>query len=78
MAALRREGFLSYTPYVAGQTIYGNGSFAPTAGPVDPSGYLARDVQRQARNRVKRNTLLEYAKKKQAGEYSSAGFLRKA
>lgn len=72
--AIRRDGMISFNPYVSGDVIYGNGTTAPTSGPVDKTGYRERD-QRQ---RVRRNALLAYQQAGQAGQYGSANFQRKA
>lgn len=37
-------GFMSTNPLAVGSTVYGNGTQAPTRGPVDPSGYAERDL----------------------------------
>lgn len=33
--------------YARGDTIYGNGSHAPTSGTVDPTGYVTREMNKQ-------------------------------
>lgn len=36
-----------FSPYAAGRKVYGNGSYAPTRGQVDPRGYIARGLRQQ-------------------------------
>lgn len=38
------SGILSTNPLAVGATVYGNGTLAPTRGPVDISGYRERDL----------------------------------
>lgn len=56
----------------AGSKLYGAGRSMPTVGPVDPSGYAARD----RRTEVKRNAMLRKMKMLQAGNSGSADALR--
>lgn len=75
--AIRRDGFISFNPYLTGKVVYGNGSTAPTSGPVSlegMQGYAARD----AKVKVRRNALLAYQKAQQAGHYGGADYQRKA
>lgn len=52
-----------FNPYAAGQKIYGTGSYAPTVGTVDPSGYVDRGISQSrsglaaaALNKLQQNT----------------------
>lgn len=40
-------GVASTNPLAVGRTVYGNGTLAPTRGPVDISGYRERDLTLQ-------------------------------
>lgn len=75
--AIRRDGLISFNPYLAGKVVYGNGTTAPTTGPVSlegQEGYADRD----RRLRVRRNALAAYQRQQQAGQYAGADFMRKA
>lgn len=50
MAGMERDpllGVLSTNPFAIGATVYGNGTQAPTSGPVDISGYRERDLKKR-------------------------------
>lgn len=75
--AVRRNGFISFNPYLAGKVVYGNGTHHPTDGPVGAKGkkgYRERDQK----VKVRRNALLAFQKAKQSGQYAGANYLRKA
>jgi hypothetical protein len=74
--AIRRDGFISFNPYLAGKVVYSNGTHAPTSGPVSLAGQQGY-ADRDRRNRVRRNALLAYQKQQQAGQYAGADYLRK-
>jgi hypothetical protein len=61
-----------FTPYAAGNKIYGGGRSMPTIGPVDKSGYRERDAKAKAR----RNALLRRMKAGQQGRFMSSDWLR--
>jgi hypothetical protein len=65
-------GTLSFNPYSAGNKRYSNGS-APTQGPVDPEGY----IDREARNRQKRNVMLQWLKDNTMGAHGTANAMRR-
>ncbi len=71
--AVRVNGLIQWNPYAAGPKLYGNGTHAPTYGPVDKSGY----AEREQRNRVKRNAMLDYVQAKVTGDFMDPGFLRR-
>lgn len=75
--AVRRDGLVTFNPYLAGKTVYGNGTHHPTSGPVSASGQVGY-AKRDQRMKVKRNALLAYQKAQQAGKYAGANYLRKA
>ena len=56
-----------FNSLAAGKKVYGMGRSMPTVGPVDPSGYAARD--RQAK--VKRNAMLQKMQELQRGNPGS-------
>lgn len=64
-------GTYSFNPYAAGNKQYANGS-APTSGPVDPSGYIDREV----RNRQKRQMMVQWLKDNRTGAYGTANAMR--
>lgn len=41
----------SENPYLAGNPVYGGGSSMPTAGTVDPMGYIGRGINQQSQKR---------------------------
>ena len=61
-----------YNPYGAGQKVYGSGRYNPTMGPVDKTGYAARDRKRK----VKLNALRAKTKANQKGAFASSNVLR--
>lgn len=61
-----------YNPYGAGQKVYGSGRYNPTMGPVDKTGYAARDRKRK----VKLNALRAKTKASQNGAFASSSVLR--
>jgi len=61
-----------YNPYAAGQKVYGSGRYNPTMGPVDKTGYAARDRKRK----VKLNALRAKTKASQKGAFASSSVLR--
>jgi hypothetical protein len=65
-------GTFEFNPYAAGSKTYGQGMSSPTSGPVDKTGYRARDLKMKAR----RNAILGKMKAGNAGAYASADFLR--
>lgn len=75
--AIRRDGFISFNPYLAGKVVYSNGTHAPTSGPVSLQG-LEGYADRDRRIRVRRNALAAYQKAQQAGQYAGANYQRKA
>lgn len=77
--AIRREGFLSFNPYTpgVGHVIYGNGTTAPTSGPVSADGQQGY-ADRDRRLRVRRNALLAFQRAAQRGQYAGADYSRKA
>lgn len=75
--AIRRDSFISFNPYLTGKVVYGNGTTAPTSGPVSLEG-LDGYADRDRRVRVRRNALAAYQKQQQAGQYAGAAALRKA
>lgn len=42
---------MTFNRFAAGKKVYGQGSFAPTRGTVDPSGYIKRELRRRSLNR---------------------------
>lgn len=61
----------AYTPYAAGQKMYGAGQYNPTSGPVDKAGYRQRDLEMSA----KKEAMLRRLKASQSGNYNSASYL---
>ncbi len=39
---------MAFNRFAAGKKVYGQGSYAPTRGPVDPKGYIKRELKRRA------------------------------
>lgn len=64
-------GTLSFNPYSAGRKIYGQVSGSPTSGPVDKTGYAARDQKLRA----KRNAILARMKAMNVGAYAKSNSL---
>lgn len=62
----------AWTPYAAGEKLYGGGRSNPTMGPVQKEGYDQRDML----NRTKRQAVLNQMKKAQSGELLSPEVLR--
>ena len=54
-----------WSPYTAGNKVYGGGRPMPTIGPVDKTGYRQRDRMAKAR----RNALLRRMRAAQSGNY---------
>ncbi len=65
-------GTFEFSPYAAGSKTYGQAMKSPTSGPVDKTGYKARDLKMKAR----RNAILGKMKAGNAGAYASPDFLR--
>lgn len=65
-------GTFAFSPYAAGAKIYGQVGSSPTMGPVDKTGYAARDNKLAAR----KNALLQMMKSRNAGAYGSPDSLR--
>jgi hypothetical protein len=64
----------AYTPYAAGRKMYSTAGGAPngaTQTPQAAAGYNARDMKARA----KRNAMLRYMQKGQAGNYASSDYL---
>jgi hypothetical protein len=61
-----------FNPYAAGQKLYGTGKHNPTEGPVDKTGYAARDRRRK----VKLNALRAKIKAGTKGAFASSDYLR--
>jgi len=57
-----------FSPYTAGNKVYGGGRPMPTIGPVDKMGYRQRDRMAKAR----RNALLRRMRAQQAGNPMAA------
>lgn len=73
--AIRNAGLgtFQFNPYAAGAKKYGRlGGDAATTGPVDKSGYLARD----SRKRAQRNALQAAMRQNIGGARASANSLR--
>jgi hypothetical protein len=65
-------GTFEFSPYAAGRKIYGAVGSSPTMGPVDKTGYAARDKKLAAR----RNAVLQKMQGMNKGAYSSPDVLR--
>jgi hypothetical protein len=65
-------GTFEFTPYAAGRKIYNAVGSSPTMGPVDKTGYAARDRRLAAR----RNAVLQKMQGTNKGAYSSPDVLR--
>jgi hypothetical protein len=62
----------SFTPYAAGNKVYGGGRSAPNVGPSDKKGYRERDNKA----RLRRNAMLKRLQAMQSGKFGSANALR--
>jgi hypothetical protein len=68
------SGQPGFNSYAAGVKRYGpNASSAATSGPVDPSGY----IDREARNRLKKQVYLKWIQDNTKGAYGSANAMRR-
>ncbi len=65
-------GAPSFNEYAAGAKVYGGGRYNPTMGPVDKTGYRARDRKLA----VRRNALQAKLKAGRNKAYASPDFLR--
>lgn len=65
-------GTFAFSPYAAGKKIYGQVSSSPTMGPVDKTGYAARDAKKAAR----KNAVMQMIKNRNAGAYGAPDSLR--
>ncbi len=65
-------GTYSFTPYSAGKKIYSQVSGTPNIGPVDKTGYAARDLKAKAR----RNAVLAKMKAVNVGAFAAPNVLR--
>lgn len=65
-------GNYEFNPYAAGAKIYNQVGSSPTRGPVDKSGYAARDRKLQAR----KNAVLAKMKNASIGAYASSDVQR--
>lgn len=75
MAGAERNSILGtyeFSPYAAGSKTYGQSMKSPTMGPVDRTGYRARD----RRLKAKRNAVLAKMKAGNAGAFASPNYLR--
>ena len=61
-----------FNPYAAGAKIYGSGRYNPTMGPVDMTGYSARDRKRK----VRLNALQARVKAGQKKQFASPNYGR--
>lgn len=44
-----------FNRFAAGRKVYGNGSYAPTRGTVNPSGYVKRELKKRAKKKAAPN-----------------------
>lgn len=58
----------NFSDYAAGNRVYGSGRSNPTSGPVDKTGYVARDKKAK----TKRNAMLRRMKARQRGKFMSS------
>lgn len=65
-------GNYEFNPYAAGAKIYNSVGSSPTRGPVDKTGYAARDRKLQAR----KNAVLAKMKNASVGAYASSNVQR--
>lgn len=65
-------GTFEFSPYAAGRKVYGAVGSSPNIGPVDKSGYAARDRRLAAR----RNAVLQRMRGMNTGAYNSPDVLR--
>lgn len=66
---------MAFNKYAAGSKMYGFGRSNPTSGPVDITGYRARDMKMQALKK-RRNAMLRRMKAQQAKRYMSSDYLK--
>lgn len=64
----------AYSPYAAGNKIYGGGRLQPTIGPVSAEGYKGY-AERDRKAAIKRNAWLQQLKALQSGDLMSSDYL---
>jgi len=65
-------GTYAFNPYAAGAKTYGAVSGSPNLGPVDKTGYAARDLKAKARKQA----VMQAMKAKAVGSYADPSILR--